>query len=198
VTQVRRQPQRTCLGCRQAVDQDQLIRFVRSPDGEIVVDLRGRLPGRGAYLCNSRDCIEAALRRRQFDRAFRQECREVSVEQLTIGISRELLAHLGSLLGMARKSAKFIAGSNAVLDALSRKAPLAVVVLAKDISPQIGEKVRHKAALQKIETTNLFDKLELGRILGRAERSVVGLPDGKLAEAFLDDLHRYQDISGEC
>jgi hypothetical protein len=46
-------------------------------------------------------------------------------------------------------------------------------------------------------TTKLFDKIELGRILGRAERSVVALPDGKLAEAFLSDLLRYQDISGE-
>jgi ribosomal protein L7Ae-like RNA K-turn-binding protein len=98
---------------------------------------------------------------------------------------------------MARKSAKFVAGSNAVLDALNRKKLLAVVILAKDISPQIGEKIRRKAEYQKIATTRLFDKVKLGRILGRAERSVVGLPDGKLADAFLDDLLRYQDISGE-
>jgi len=74
---------------------------------------------------------------------------------------------------------------------------LVVVILAKDISQQIGEKVRRKAEHQDIVTTKLFDKVELGRILGRAERSVVGLPDGKLAEAFLNDLYRYQDISGE-
>jgi predicted RNA-binding protein YlxR (DUF448 family) len=198
VTQDRRQPQRTCLGCRQARDQVRLIRFVRSPDGEILADLKGRLPGRGAYLCNNRDCIEAALLRRQFDRAFRQPCRPVTVEQLTAGVAGELLAHLASLLGMARKSARFVAGSNAVLDALSRKGWLSVVVLARDISPQIGEKVRRKAAQQKIVTTELLDKAELGRILGRAERSVVGLPDGKLAEAFQKELLRYQDISGEC
>jgi ribosomal protein L7Ae-like RNA K-turn-binding protein len=98
---------------------------------------------------------------------------------------------------MARKSASFVAGSNAVLDALTRKKPLAVVILAGDISPQIGEKVRHKAELRKIVTTVLFDKFELGRILGRAERSVVGLLDGKLADAFLDELLRYQDIQGK-
>ena len=46
-------------------------------------------------------------------------------------------------------------------------------------------------------TAKLFDKIELGRILGRAERSVVGLPDGRLADAFLVDLFRYQDISGD-
>jgi uncharacterized protein len=196
VTLVSRQPQRTCLGCRQSVDQSRLLRFVRSPDGEILVDLNGRLPGRGAYLCNSRSCIEEALRRKQFDRSFRGDCRPVTTDQLIKLIAREILSRLASLLGMARKSAKFYAGSNAVIEAMSRRKPLAVVILAQDISPQIAEKVRRRAALQKIVTTELFDKLELGRILGRAERSVVGLPDGKLAEAFLDDLRRYQDIQG--
>lgn len=197
MTQVRSQPQRTCLGCRQVKDQDQLIRVVRSPDGELLTDLRGRLPGRGAYLCNSRSCIEAAVNRKQFDRTFRQACQPITADQLAGGVAQELLAHMASLLGMARKSAQFVSGGNAVQDALTRRKPLAVVILAKDISPQIGEKVRHKAERQNVVTIKLFDKIELGRILGRAQRSVVGLPDGKLAEAFLSDLLRYQDISGE-
>ncbi len=193
----RRQPQRTCAGCRQVKDQVELVRFVRSPEGEILADLKGRLPGRGAYVCNSRACVEAAVNKKQFDRAFKQSCQQTSADNLVKAISHELLAHLASLLGMARKSASFVAGSNAVLDALSRRKKLAVIILAQDISPQIGEKVRRKAEYQKIVTNRLFDKIELGRILGRAERSVVGLPDGKLAEAFLKDLLRYQDISGE-
>lgn len=185
------------MGCRQVKDQDQLVRFVRSPDGAILADLKGRLPGRGAYICNNRDCIETAVNRKQFDRSFRQVCRPITGGQIAEAIAQQLLAHLASLFGMARKSAKFVAGSNAVLEALNRKKSLAVVVLARDISPKIGEKIRRKAEYQKIVTTELFDKVELGRILGRAERSVVGLPDGKLADAFLDDLLRYQDISGE-
>ena len=197
MTQASSQPQRTCLGCRQVKDQAQLIRFVRSPDGDVLADLKGRLPGRGAYLCNSRDCLETAVSRKQFDRTFRQTCQATTVDHLVDCIAQELLAHMASLLGMARKSAQFVSGGNAVQDALSRRKPLAVVVLARDVSPQIGEKVRRKAEAQNVVTTKLFDKLELGRILGRAQRSVVGLPDGKLAEAFLNDLLRYQEISGE-
>ena len=193
----RKQPQRTCLGCRQVKDQSELIRFVRSPVGEILADLKARLPGRGAYLCNSRACMEAAVGRRQFSRAFRSECLAVDVPELAGKVAVELLRHLASLLGMARKSANFVAGSNAVLDALSRRKALSVIVLAEDISPQIGDKLRQKAERQNILTTKLFDKMELGRILGRAERSVVGLPDGKLADAFIDGLHRYKDISGD-
>ena len=193
----RKQPQRTCLGCRQVKDQSELIRFVRSPVGEILADLKARLPGRGAYLCNSRACMEAAVSRHQFSRAFRNECQTVDASGLADKVTEELLRHLASLLGMARKSASFVAGSNAILDALTRKRALSVIVLAGDISPQIGEKIRRKAERQNILTTELFDKMELGRILGRAERSVVGLPDGKLADAFIGDLHRYKDISGE-
>ena len=130
MVQARKQPQRTCLGCRQIKDQDQLIRFVLSPDGEILADLKGRLPGRGAYLCNDRDCIETAVSRKQFDRAFRKVCQPITGGQLVESIKEQLLAHLANLLGMARKSAKFVAGSNAVMDALNRKKLLAVVVLA--------------------------------------------------------------------
>jgi len=193
----RKQPQRTCLGCRQVKDQSELIRFVRSPDGEVLADLKARLPGRGAYLCNSRACMDAAVSRNQFSRAFRSECQVVDVSGLADKVAEELLRHLANLLGMARKSASFVAGSNAILDVLARKRALSVIVLAKDISPQIGEKIRRKAERQNILTAKLFDKMELGRILGRAERSVVGLPDGNLADAFIGDLHRYKDISGE-
>jgi len=128
------------------------MRFVRSPDGDILADLKGRLPGRGAYLCNSRECLETAVNRKQFDRTFRQTCPSATVDGLVDGIAQELLAHMTSLLGMARKSAQFVSGGNAVQDALSRRKPLAVVVLARDISPQIGEKVRRKAEAQNVVT----------------------------------------------
>ena len=83
-----KQPQRTCLGCRQVKDQSELIRFVRSPEGEILVDLKGRLPGRGAYLCNSRDCMMAAVNRQQFNRAFRSECQPADLSTLTDRVAR--------------------------------------------------------------------------------------------------------------
>ncbi len=58
-----RQPQRTCIACRDTGDKRGLTRLVRTADGQVRVDLGGRLPGRGAYLCGQRQCWERALSR---------------------------------------------------------------------------------------------------------------------------------------
>lgn len=50
-------PSRTCLACRKKRNKEELLRIVRLPSGETVFDQKGRLNGRGAYLCRNRDCI---------------------------------------------------------------------------------------------------------------------------------------------
>jgi predicted RNA-binding protein YlxR (DUF448 family) len=68
-------PQRTCLGCRQRRAKRALVRLVRRPDGVVVVDARGVLPGRGAYVCAEAACAERALRTGRLAQAFRATCR---------------------------------------------------------------------------------------------------------------------------
>ncbi|KAB8161635.1 MULTISPECIES: YlxR family protein [Streptomyces] len=63
-------PERTCVGCRQRLSRDGLLRVVVI-EGGCVPDLRGTLPGRGAYLHPTPACLEQAVRRRAFPRAFR-------------------------------------------------------------------------------------------------------------------------------
>ena len=59
---VRRQPQRTCIVCRTTSDKRQLVRIVRLADGSgVQVDPRGKLPGRGAYLCHQPSCWQTAM-----------------------------------------------------------------------------------------------------------------------------------------
>lgn len=63
-------PQRTCVGCRQVKDKNQLIRIVRRPTGEIELDPTGRVSGRGAYICPHADCLRIALKGQRLDRAL--------------------------------------------------------------------------------------------------------------------------------
>jgi predicted RNA-binding protein YlxR (DUF448 family) len=190
-------PQRTCLGCRQALDRSRLVRFVRAPDGTLLVDYRNRLPGRGAYTCLRLDCIRQAVARKQFDRALRAACLPVTVAALRAQLLAAQHDRLAALLGMARKAAQLDAGGSQVLAALDHPRQLAVVILADDISPGVADKLLNKARGRGVPCLSFASKADLGQLLGRGERSVTALHKGRLAEAFLAEWQHYQDISGE-
>ena len=62
--------QRMCSGCGEHFDKRQLIRVVRSPEGEISLDLTGRKNGRGAYICPKAECLRRARKGRRLERAL--------------------------------------------------------------------------------------------------------------------------------
>lgn len=192
----RTKPQRTCLGCRQAVEKDDLVRYVVAPGGEVLVDYRRRLPGRGAYTHVDRECLLAAARRQQFDRAFRGLNRKPEADALLATLADALLERILNLLGMARKSGQVISGSSLVMDSLN-SADTALVLLAGDISPGIAEKVTGRAARAEIPYQTLFDKGLLGQVLGKGERSVVAVKSGPLADSIKKEMFRYKRIVGE-
>ena len=66
----RKVPMRMCVGCREMKPKRELLRVVRSPDGEVSFDLTGRKPGRGAYVCRSEACLMQAIKKKQLERAF--------------------------------------------------------------------------------------------------------------------------------
>jgi len=67
---MRKVPLRMCAGCGQMKPKKELVRVVKSPEGEISLDLTGRKPGRGAYVCRSADCLKAARKARRLEKAF--------------------------------------------------------------------------------------------------------------------------------
>ncbi|MCR5111128.1 MAG: YlxR family protein [Ruminococcus sp.] len=63
-------PMRMCLGCNEMKPKMELIRVVRSPEGEISLDFKGKAAGRGAYICRSAECLEKARKARRFEKSF--------------------------------------------------------------------------------------------------------------------------------
>ena len=59
-----------CTGCSEMFDKRTLVRVVKSPDGEISLDLTGKKSGRGAYVCKNVDCLKKARKKKAFERAF--------------------------------------------------------------------------------------------------------------------------------
>ena len=63
-------PMRMCTGCGEMKPKKELVRVVKSPEGEVSLDLTGKKPGRGAYVCRSAECLKAARKARRMERAF--------------------------------------------------------------------------------------------------------------------------------
>ena len=66
----KKQPVRMCSGCAEHRPKKELVRVVRTPEGEILLDPTGKKSGRGAYLCQNPDCLKKARKARRLERAF--------------------------------------------------------------------------------------------------------------------------------
>ena len=66
-------PMRQCLGCREMKPKRELLRVVRSPEGTVSLDLKGKANGRGAYVCRNSECLKKAIRSKAISRAFETE-----------------------------------------------------------------------------------------------------------------------------
>ena len=79
-------PQRQCMGCRERMDKRQLIRVVRTPEGNVQLDFSGKLNGRGAYICPKAECLKKAQKAKSLDRSL-----EVSIpEEVYDRLAREI------------------------------------------------------------------------------------------------------------
>ena len=68
---VKKIPLRQCIGCGEMKSKKEMIRILKTPEGQITVDATGRKNGRGAYLCPSRECLRKAVKTKGLDRSFK-------------------------------------------------------------------------------------------------------------------------------
>ena len=75
-------PQRSCVGCNTVRPKSELIRIIRTAEGEILYDPTGRMNGRGAYLCNDIACLDKAVKRRSLERSLKSEISDEIIEKI--------------------------------------------------------------------------------------------------------------------
>jgi len=85
-------PMRMCVGCREMKEKRELIRIVRTPEGEVAIDDTGKRSGRGAYVCRRAECLTRALRQKQLERQLNTtltaevaDALTAEIQQITIG-----------------------------------------------------------------------------------------------------------------
>lgn len=81
-------PQRSCVVCRTKKDKNDLIRIVKSQKNEIIIDESGKKPGKGAYICDSIECLEKAIKTKALKRALEVEVPEEIYENLRERINK--------------------------------------------------------------------------------------------------------------
>lgn len=79
---MKKMPQRTCIGCNEKKDKNQLIRIVKNKDNEISVDRTGKKEGRGAYICDDIKCLEKLIKNKRLERMFKIKISQEIYESL--------------------------------------------------------------------------------------------------------------------
>lgn len=187
------QPQRSCIACRQVLPKADLLRFVQAPDLALVPDLQGKLPGRGAYTCMKRSCVMQALARKQFSRAFKGEVLLPPADELVRQLIGLMESRVASYLALANKAGKIVSGNEQVMDFL-RKGKKGVLVLASDISPDIGEKLIQTARRSSMDCFMFSTKDALGALLGKGLRSALIVADRGFLEVLRNEMGKYRNF----
>lgn len=79
---MKKMPQRTCMGCNTKKDKKDFIRIVKNKEGQINIDRTGKMPGRGAYLCDNIECLEKAIKTKRIDKIFETKIDDEIYEKL--------------------------------------------------------------------------------------------------------------------
>jgi predicted RNA-binding protein YlxR (DUF448 family) len=185
-------PERTCVSCRKKGGKGELIKLALAPSG-VVVDYNERLPGRGAYVCPGRGCIDDALDGRALSRAFKckvpAQDKPLFYEELTKRVEKKA----ASLLGMSKKSGHVAAGFDAAVEA-ARKHPGGLFVLAHDISENTGQKLMGALPTEGTRMVKFSSKDGLGMMLGGQPVAVVYISEHGLAAALYREIDRLNNM----
>ena len=110
---------RTCIQTAHQADKSQLVRFVRTPDGGVLADLTGKLPGRGAYIQPQKQTIEKAVKSGKLKHHLSKNSGPVTIdtEQLFLHLSRQINAQFLANLTLLRRAGRLVIGRTKLVEA---------------------------------------------------------------------------------
>ncbi len=183
-------PLRRCVVTRESKPKEGMVRFVLDPEGRVVPDLEGRLPGRGMWLSADADVLEHAVKRGAFAKAAR---RTVHVPpDLRARIEDGLTRRIRDLVGLARRGGQAVCGREAALEWL-RAGRAGLLVQAADGSR--AERAR-LAGGRSVPVVSPLPADALGAVFGRDHAVHVAIAAGRLADAIAAEAERLAGFGG--
>jgi uncharacterized protein len=189
-------PSRTCVATRSVLPVDHLIRFVLDPYGVLTPDLKGKLPGRGAWVCASRSILEDAIKRKCFARSLKKPV--VTPENLSGLVESLLVADVRQALAIANKAGLVITGFSKVEAAVAKRNTI-LLVSASDGSSD-GKRKLTQAILRNHGSADAIPLLspltcdEMDLALGRENAIHAALQAGSASDAFLMKCKRLMNF----
>lgn len=184
---------RRCIASGEVRPREELIRFVGGPDGMVVPDLAGRLPGRGFWLSPERDVMAKACTRNLFARAAKAPLRVP--DDLMESVDDLLARRCLELIGLAKRSGEAVSGYQKVASWLAA-GRAAILLAALDAAADNRRKLLTSARAQdpSVPVVELFTAKELGRALGYDARTQVAVAPGGFAARLAGDLARLASL----
>ena len=189
--------ERTCIVTREALPADQLIRFVADPDGEVVADLRHRLPGRGAWVTARAGMVRMAERKHLFGRALGAPVTVAS--GLAERVAEQLRAAAVAALSLARKAGVVVAGFAKVEAALARGQVVALIHAAEASNDGVDKLAAsaRRASGASLPVIRAYTGEELSLAFGGANVVHAALLAGPASDHVLMRLKALADFVGE-
>jgi len=182
------EPERKCIATGDLHPKNGLIRFVAGPDGQLVADILGKLPGRGVYVAADRAALGRAVDKNLFARGLKQPVQVP--EGLIEEVEHQLSARVCNLISLARKSGKAVAGYEKVKDWLNRE-DAEILIQASDGSG------RGKSKLSTPHYGRYIGWLtadELGMAFGRQTVIHAALASGGLSNRVVEEAQRLRGL----
>jgi uncharacterized protein len=178
---------RLCAATRAVKPIEDMIRFVRGPDGAVVPDLKRKLPGRGVWVTAQRVALAQAITRGAFRRGFKSEV-TVSEDLLTL-VEHVLERSVLDALAIARKAGAVVTGFAAVADAIETK-PVIALLHAQDAAVEGRRKLasvlrRDSHDAKGIVTITAFTSAQLDLALGRSNVVHAALLAGRTSDTVI-------------
>ena len=182
-------PIRQCTVTKERLPQSELVRFVAGPDGTVVPDVTGKLPGRGVWVSAARETVDQAVKSKAFNRGLKKSV--VATIDLADTVEALLLGRCQGLLGMARKSGSVTIGFDQVRARLRGHQP--GWILAASDSAEDGRNKVHflaEALYGEVETSGALNASELGMAFGRTDVVHAVIDKGPLAKRWATAYRR--------
>lgn len=186
------QGERMCIVTRQVMDEADLLRFVRAPDGTVVPDLLRKLPGRGVWVCLSRANVAEAIKRQAFARGFGEACQAAT--EMPDQVGKLLRGQAISHLSLARKAGQAVQGAVKVDEAL-RRGPVRLLLHAAEAAAD-GRQKLDRLAQKETLICNLLHGAEMDLAFGRANVIHAAIAAGGLADKMVHLLQRMARYEG--